>query len=120
MARRHAESAIQRELIKWLDKYYPFIEYKYNKNEGQKAAATAAIDKMMGLKAGWSDLDLYHTKKGTAYVLHLELKTTTGSLNPAQAKWFDSLPPAHNRKAIVAYGLIDAQTKIENWLASLV
>jgi len=117
MARRNIESAIQREIVKYLRTNYPEIEIRYNKNENKKNKLEAIIDKKMGQAvAGTPDLTLFLNQRHLTHILELELKTLAGKLNPNQVKWHDNFTPTTNRKAAVAYGYDDAKRIIDAWV----
>lgn len=117
--RKNIEDAIQKQLVLWLQKEYPQIEFYFNKNEGLKNIIEAVNDKKMGLKAGYPDLVLFTPKKGVTYILHLELKKKKGKLNDAQRDWHSKFISTANRKAAIAYGYTEAQTAILNWLRDI-
>lgn len=117
---KYIESAIQRELIKWINLEHPSIEVIFRKNEGKKSLLTAKLDKLMGLTAGIPDLQLLLAQNNFTYILELELKKIVGSLNPNQIIWHNSFIPSDNRKLATAYGLVHAQSIITEWLESIV
>lgn len=114
--KKSIEATIQRELVKWIKKEYPFIEVKYNKNENKRDALQAVIDKKMGqTQAGYPDLTLLTNNQGLTFILELELKTKTGKLNDAQKKWHKDFKSTKNRVAKIAYGFLESQTIISEW-----
>ena len=115
--RKNAEMSIQREVIK-LCKLLN-IEVIWQKNEGKKSKLTATLDKKSGLVSGFPDLTLYKPHKGFTYILHLELKTKTGALNPNQKLWWSRFISTKNRKGAIAYGLEEAKTAISKWLSDI-
>lgn len=117
---KRIEDAIQTELVKWLDNNYPQIEYYYNKAEGIKTKATAMKDKRMGLKAGRVDMTNYLDARELTYILELELKKIDGDLQPSQKEWHKKFKPTKNRTAAIAYGLIEAQKIIEEWVKKVI
>jgi hypothetical protein len=119
MARKNIEDAIQIQLILWLEREHSQVEYYYNKNEGKKNIITAMMDKRKGQIAGRPDLDLWLNHNNCSYTLHLELKTKDGSLNPAQKLWHSKFISTKNRITKVAYGFIEAQEVVRNWLSSV-
>ena len=119
MTRKNTEIIIQRELIKWIKQEYPTIEVIWQKNEGKKFQLTAILDKKSGLISGFPDLTLYKPHKGFTYILHLELKTKIGTLNPNQKLWWSRFLSTKNRKGAIAYGLEEAKTAILNWLRDI-
>ena len=116
---KHIESAIQRELVKWLANDYPDIEVIFRKNEGKKSKQSAILDKLMGLKAGVPDLQLIVDITALSYFLELELKTLKGRLNDNQKEWHANFKPTRNRQSAVAYGLLQAQDIVRNWLKTI-
>jgi hypothetical protein len=118
---KKVESAIQRELIKWLREEYPFIEPRYNKLENKKNVLEAVDDKRMGFAvAGTPDLTLFIHKEDYTYILELELKTKKGSLNKNQDDWWAEFRPNQNRQGEIAYGFNEAKIKIKNWVDSII
>lgn len=117
--RKNIEMAIQRELIKWLHLTYPQVEIIYRKNEGKKSIITAILDKLAGLAAGVPDLQLLMNYDGWTYILELELKKLKGSLNDNQEEWWDKFIPTKNRKGAIAYGYIQAQEAVRNWVSGI-
>lgn len=118
MARRNLESAIQRQLIIWL--HQQGLEVVHCKNEGKKSAVSAKLDKLSGCVAGFPDLMIFKQIRSITHILHLELKTKDGSLNKSQVKWHAEFKASGNRKLATAYGFIQAQEIIKNWLDSIV
>ena len=117
---KRIEDAIQRELIKWLKNNYPEVEARYNKIENKANKIQAAIDKKMGAAvAGTPDLTLFTDVADWTYILELELKILDGTLRDSQKKWHKEFKPTKNRQAAIAYGLIEAQKTITNWLNAI-
>ena len=119
MARKNIESAIQKELVRWMAREYPAVEILYVKNEGKKNIIEAQNDKRMGLAVGWPDLTLFKIYDNTTHILHLELKTKIGKLSASQKEWHSKFKQTKNRIAKVAYGFEEAQNVIRAWLSSL-
>lgn len=118
--RKNPEGAIQRELVKWLRLTYPLIEIRYNKNENKANKVQAIVDKKLGQAiAGTPDLTLFCNKRGYTYILELELKTKTGKLSPSQKLWHSKFISTANRKAVIAYGFVEAITAVERWLGEI-
>lgn len=117
MARRNIESAIQRQLVIWLHKQG--LEVVGYKSEGNKSGLTGRLDKLSGVTAGYPDLTIFKQIRSITHLLHLELKTKEGKLNKNQIKWHSEFIPSGNRKLATAYGLLEAQEIITNWLQSL-
>lgn len=115
--RRNLEAAIQRQLIIW--SHQQGLEVVHCKNEGKKSAVSAKLDKLSGCVAGFPDLIIFKQIRSITHILHLELKTKDGTLNKNQIKWHESFVPSGNRKLATAYGLIQAQEIITNWLANI-
>ena len=114
------EAAIQRELVKWLRNNYPQIEIRYNKNENKKNKIEAIIDKKMGQAvAGTPDLTLFNDWIEITYILELELKKLNGTLQPSQIEWHSKFKPTKNRQAAIAYGLIEAQRIVTEWIKNV-
>jgi hypothetical protein len=112
--RRNLESAIQRQLVIWL--HQQGLEVVGYKSEGYKSGMTAKLDKLSAVTAGFPDLMIFKQIRSITHILHLELKTKDGSLNKNQVKWHAEFKPSGNRKLATAYGLIQAQEIITNWL----
>lgn len=71
------------------------------------------------MDVGEPDLRISATVRSTYHILFLELKTKNGELKQSQIEWnaeFDENFAAFNCKRDVAYGYIDAQNKIKDWL----
>jgi len=117
MGRRNIESAIQREHCKWLRAQG--LEVVGYKSEGYKSGITAALDKMSGVTAGFPDLMIFKQVRSIYHILHQELKTKEGKLNPNQIKWHSEFKPTKNRQAIVSYGLHQAQEHVTKWLEDI-
>lgn len=107
------ELAIQKELIRWLKREHPDLDYASNNNED----ARHHVDK--GVDVGSTDLIFYKRNQDILYILFLELKTTTGKLSPDQKKWkekYDNKLLSKNTNYDVAYGFLKAKEIIDNWL----
>ena len=109
------ESAIQKELVRWLKLQHPDIEILYVKNEGKKNMLTAVEDKRMGLCAGWPDLTLFLNHNNQTFIFHLELKIIKGKLSTKQKEWWANLERTPNRTGCVAYGFIEAMKVVNDW-----
>lgn len=117
MGRKNIEAAIQREHVKWLRAQG--LEVVAYKSEGQKSGMTAALDKMSGVKAGFPDLMIFKKVRSIYHILHQELKTQKGTLNPKQILWHSEFIPTKNRQAVVSYGLHQAQEHVTKWLEDI-
>ena len=95
------------------------LEVVWIRNEGQKSAISAALDKKSGLISGFPDLIIFKQVRSITHLLHLELKTKSGKLNPNQIKWHGTFTPSGNRKLATAYGLIQAQEIVTDWLKNI-
>jgi hypothetical protein len=137
------ESTQQKQLILWIKKELPEITIKSNKLENKKIVVPIikgyeaickkiqitldkwhivkiAEDKRMGApEAGTPDLTLTLDYKEFTYILELELKTLKGRLNDNQVDWWAKFRPTKNRKGKTAYGFLDAQKIINNWVDSI-
>lgn len=111
---RYIEYSIQRELIKWVKQEYN-IEIIWVKNEGKKTKQSAVLDKASGLEAGFPDLMLFKPVRSVTHILHLELKKIKGVMSPTQKEWHTEFKETRNRKAVIAYGFLEAQEKIREW-----
>lgn len=120
MSRKRIEAAIQKQLILWINQEHPLIRYKANKNEDAGSVVKALENIRMGrAEAGYPDLTLEIDKFGWTWILELELKTKKGKLNDAQKDWHSKFISTANRKAAIAYGYIEAQTAVTNWLRDI-
>lgn len=121
---KNVEQKIQIELIKWISFHYPEILKVYVKNEGKKNIIAATLDKKMGLCKGHPDLHLEIDRDYT-YIFKLELKTKSAikkknkGLTDSQVEWWSDFKPTLNKQGVVAYGLIEAQKKIKEWIDGL-
>lgn len=107
------ELAIQKELVRWLKREHPDLDCASNNNED----ARHQVDK--GVDVGSTDLIFYKKHKNILFIFFLELKTSKGQLSANQKKWkikYDNKLCANNTDYAVAYGLLDAKTKIEEWI----
>ena len=116
--RKNAEAAIQRELVRYLARTQFSFEIKVaaSQNENSRHAVNQGMDK------GEPDLRLAVRVDDTAHFFFLELKTLTGTLIPSQIEWnadFDENYASSNWSRDVAYGLVEAKEKINNWLLTL-
>ena len=117
VAQKRIEDAIQRELVKWLRNGFAYIEIRYNKNENKRDKIQAVLDKKMGQAvAGTPDLTLFLDCLDETNILELELKRLNGTLQLSQVEWHKNFKPTKNRKAAVAYGLIEAQRIVTEWI----
>lgn len=116
MTRRNVEGAIQRSLVQWVKKTYPFIKLAASQNENSRHATG------MGMDIGEPDIRLCAKgADGVAYFHYLELKTSKGKLGDNQIKWnvdFDANWQSRNFTRSAAYGFAEARQQIENWLAA--
>jgi hypothetical protein len=111
MSRVQSEAAIQRAVIKHLHtRGVPHLVFVHVPNGGKRPPIEAAILKSMGVRAGASDLLLWHDHKFFA----LELKTPRGRLAESQQKFLDDMETAGGNVA-VAVGLDDALRILERW-----
>lgn len=79
-----SEDQLQQSIYIWFHNTYPHLRglLCYNLNNS-KNKIDGNLNRSKGLQAGRSDLVYY--RKGRAYMI--ELKTETGSQEPAQKKW---------------------------------
>ena len=120
MTKKKIEDAIQKELVKWMRKEYPFLDIRYNKIENKKDIVQAVQDKKMGSAVkGTPDLTLFIHKEDYTYILELELKKKDGDLNQNQIDWWAEFRPNQNRRGEVGYGLIHAQEIVVKWINSI-
>lgn len=119
MIKRRVETAIQKELVKWLNIEHPTLEFYYYKAEGEKSMVEAVEDKRMGLKAGFPDLFFFKDIDDITYVFHLELKKLKGFMHNSQKEWHSNFKTTKNRSATTARGLQAAQEAILHWLQKI-
>jgi hypothetical protein len=81
---KKVEAAIQRALVEWIGKTYPYVMVQATLNENSRHA----ID--MGCCVGIPDLLLFWRKGDTMHVLFLELKTKhkKSKVRDTQVEWY--------------------------------
>lgn len=88
MRKRHIESDIQKQAVKWFRYQYPKIRKLLFAvgNGGARSRTEAAIMKGEGVTAGVSDLILLFPNS-MYHGLCIEMKTPTGRLQDSQKEW---------------------------------
>lgn len=105
------EKSIQKQVVSFLQRYYPNLFYLSIRNEGKRSLREGKEAKDMGLRSGASDLYFLHNGKS----LFLELKNEKGKQSEKQ-KEFEKQVTENGAIYIVAYSFSDAITAIQNFL----
>jgi hypothetical protein len=109
--RAHPEEQIQRAVVQHLRiRGAVGLVFTHPANGGYRTAIEAAIFKGMGVRAGASDLLLWHDGKAFA----LELKAEGGRVSPTQKQFLEDMSGAGAHVDIV-YGLDEALAVLEGW-----
>lgn len=119
MRKRHIESDIQKNCVKWFRLQYPKLATLLFAvgNGGSRSKIEAAIMKGEGVTAGVSDLILLlHNSKHHA--LCIEMKTKTGRQQESQKEWQRIVEAAGN-KYIVCRSFEDFQEQINLYLQQI-
>jgi hypothetical protein len=96
-----SEAAIQREIVRTLRFGLPSGWLVVGVSNNPRSKITGAIEKGMGLTAGFPDLGIYGDLDGSPFAGFLEVKTKTGRVSEAQRDMHDRLQDAGFRVAIV-------------------
>jgi len=109
--RRNPETALQCTVVEHLHvRGIPGLIYWHTPNGGYRSKSEAAIFKAMGVKAGVSDLLLFHA--GRLYCL--ELKVQGGRLSEEQRAFITDMDHAGAHTALVT-GVDAALATLEGW-----
>lgn len=113
------EDAEQRTLFEWAALHewkWPELKLMYHvPNEGKRSAATAMLQKRMGLRAGVPDICL-PVARGGYHGMYIELKRASGGrVQPSQQVWLSALQ-AQGYRAVVCRGWAEAAAALEEYL----
>lgn len=111
-ARRHIESDIQSNIMRYLDMALPTTYRAFAiPNGGRRDKITGAILKREGVKAGIADVGLIGQG---GWVAFMEIKTNKGRLSPAQIEFRDWCGSNGVPYAVVR-GLDEAEETLRGW-----
>lgn len=109
--RLQPEAAIQRAVVQHLrQRGVPNLVFVHVPNGGKRKPIEAAIFKGLGVRAGASDLLLWHAGRFFA----LELKAAGGRLTETQTQFLNDMEKAGGSAATAA-GLDEALETLERW-----
>lgn len=98
------EDAIQKELIRWLKKEYPFCKVTATRNESNRYRTDE-------IEVGMPDLLIRFPVGEVMHLLYFEIKTMKGRLSPAQIKWAKQ-PRLSNEHYGHGFGLVECKNNI--------
>ena len=96
-----SEAAIQRDIVRTLRFGLPSGWLVVGVSNNPRSKITGAIEKGMGLTAGFPDVSVYGNLDGQPFTGFLEVKTGKGRVSEAQRDMHDRLQDAGFRVAIV-------------------
>lgn len=111
-----SEEGDQILFVNWVNRTYPDQagQLHHSPNGGYRDRRTGHRMKLMGTKAGFPDLVLYHPVRPYAGLV-VELKTDKGVVSDRQTEWLKSLRACGFRTA-VCRGLDEAQATLREYM----
>lgn len=111
-----SEEADQILTVNWFNRTYPEIAHKlhHSPNGGYRDKQTGQRMKLMGTKAGFHDLVLFHPV-GAHTGLVVEMKLGNGCLSPAQQAWIPTYQ-ACGFQVTTCWGMDEAVAAISEYV----
>ena len=93
---RQIETKVQKGVVVWLKQLEDegLLTFKHTPNGGKRTAATGALMKALGTRAGWPDVDIFLHDPVTLkprHVFMIEFKAPGGELADSQKELFPKL-----------------------------